>query len=519
MPLTHLLPRFFLLLLLSFGSLLALADAQPLARLAPHQFVESTPEAEGIPSSAIRKLVDSLNKHPDSIHSFVLLRHGKKVAEAWWAPYRRQDVHQLWSVSKSFTSAAIGFAVAEKRLSIYDPVIKFFPDDLPAQPSEHLKNLRIKDLLTMSTGQEKDAFEAMFMATEPSLVRIFFAQPIEHKPGTLFVYNSGATYMLSAIIQKVTGQKLVDYLTPRLFEPLGIKQHPWEQSRDGITYGGFGLYLTTEDIARFGQLYLNQGVWNGQQLLPADWVAMSSAKQVSNGSNPEGFWDQGYGFQFWRNVGYGYRADGAFGQFCFVLPEFDLVLAVTSGSPDMRIILDNVWRALIPQLRSDALASAAADHARLRKQLSQLALPVAKGKRSSPVAKSWSGKQIVFEANELGITSARIEFGSASTRVTFMRGDIPAKLEAGYQYWMDSVFAFDEYFNPNKFAVTNNIASSAAWATKDHFVVKVVCRHTHHTLTLNFRFSGDNVIFDGERNLDFGERKLPVLKGRLVPVR
>lgn len=511
------LPRLFLLICLGFSWQFALADAHSHGLVVENQFIESTPEAEGVPSSAIRKFVDRLEKNSPSAHSFVLLRHGKKIAEAWWAPYRKQEVHQIWSMSKSVTSAAIGFAVAEKRLGIYDPVIKFFPDDLPSQPSEHLKNLRVKDLLTMSTGQEQDPFEAMFMATDPGLARIFFAQPFDHKPGTLFVYNSGATYMLSAIIQKVTGQKLVDYLRPRLFEPLGIYQHPWEQSRDGITYGGFGLYLTTEDIAKFGQLYLNQGAWNGKQLLPAEWIAMSAAKQVSNGSNPEGFWDQGYGFQFWRNVGYGYRADGAFGQFCFILPEYDLVLAVTSGSQDMRITLDSVWQELIPQLQAGTLAAAPAENARLRKQLSRLALPVAEGKRSSSLVKLWSGKRIAFDSNELGISSAVIEFGSTATQIAFNRDDLSARLEAGYQHWVDSEFAFDEYFHPNVFAVVNNVASSAAWVHKNHFVVKMVCRHTHHTLTLNFRFSGDKVIVDGERDLDFGERKLPVLTGKRTP--
>ncbi len=513
MSLSRLLSGSALLLSLSFSSLVCWADVP----VTPPTFTESTPEAEGVPSAAIQKLADSLDKNINSVHSFVLLRHDHQIAEAWWAPYRKTDVHQLWSLSKSFTSAAIGFAVAEKRLSLNDKVADFFPEELPAQRSKELNAMRIRDLLTMSTGHEKDAFDDMFVEPNGKMLHSFFNQAIQHKPGSLFIYNTGATYTLSAILQKVTGQHLVDYLTPRLFEPLGIRQHPWERSKEGIDYGGFGLYLTTEDIAKFGQLYLHKGVWNGKQIIPAEWVAQSTSKQVSNGSDPDSFWDQGYGFQFWRNVAYGYRADGAFGQFCIVLPEFDLVFAMSSGSGDMPGILSTIWKELIPQLQANPLPEAPAAQTALRKRLSQLALPVVAGKATSPIAKYWSGKSVGFAPNPVGIKAVSFEFGKDSNRVTFAREGLVANLDAGYGRWLDGVSALDAYLGADVYAVPHDIASSSAWVAKDHFQMKIVSRHNQHTLTLNFHFNKDEVTLDGERNVDFAERKVPAMTGRLAP--
>lgn len=241
-------------------------------------------------------------------------------------------LHVMHSLSKSFTSTAVGLAVAEGKLSIDDPVLKFFPEDAPSEPSAFLKAMRVRDLLTMSTGNEKNAT----LIDSEHWVKTFLAQPVPFKPGTHFLYNSPATHMLSAIVTKVTGQTVEDYLKPRLFEPLGIERFAWGKSPQGNTEGGWGLEITTEDIAKFGQLYLQKGQWNGKQLVPAAWIEQATSKQVSNGSDPEKDWDQGYGFQFWRCRHGAFRGDGAHGQFCIVLPEQDAVIAITANTKDMQ---------------------------------------------------------------------------------------------------------------------------------------------------------------------------------------
>ncbi len=351
-----------ILLLLSAGPQ-TLASQKPLPR--------RSPEAQGVSSSAIREFIETANARIDTLHSFMLVRHGAVVAEGWWKPESPDKPHVLHSLSKSFCSTAVGLAVADGKLSIDDPVLKFFPDDAPEMPSDKLKQMRVRDLLTMSTGHET---EPKFTVDTP-WVKTFLAHPVPHKPGAHFQYNSPATYMQSAIVQKVTGQTVLDYLQPRLFEPLGIENATWMTSPQGLSTGGWGLMVCTEDIAKFGQLYLQKGKWNEQQLIPATWVEEATSKQVSNGSDPARDWDQGYGFQFWRCRHGAYRGDGAFGQFCIVLPEQDAVIAITADTKDMQAELNVVWDKLLSAFHKDALPANPDEEAKLKSLLSQLAVP------------------------------------------------------------------------------------------------------------------------------------------------
>ena len=260
----------------------------------------STPEMQGIKSSAVLQFIERGERTIDDLHSVMLLRHGHVTAEGWWSPYAEQTPHELYSLSKSFASTAIGIAIAEGRLGLDDTVTSFFDQsDLPAEPGANLQAMRIRDLLSMNSGHQDDT-EHRLSVEDGRWSRAFLHLNVEHKPGTHFVYNTGATYMLSAILQKTTGQRLIDYLRPRLFDKLGIKNPSWQQSPEGVDLGGWGLRITTEDIARFGLLYLQRGVWNGERILSKEWVSDASSRQTSSGSNPLSDWEQGYGYQFWR---------------------------------------------------------------------------------------------------------------------------------------------------------------------------------------------------------------------------
>ncbi|MDA0809160.1 MAG: serine hydrolase [Planctomycetota bacterium] len=333
----------------------------------------ATPESQGVSSSAIRAFVEAADAQVDSMHSFMLVRHGKVIAEGWWAPEAADKPHVLWSLSKSFTSTAVGLAAAEGKLDIDDKVLMFFPDDAPAEPSENLKAMRVRDLLTMSTGHAAEPW-----ATGDEVwTRRFLAQDVPHEPGSTFLYNTPATYMQSAIVQKVTGQTVRDYLMPRLFEPLGIDKPKWDQSPQGVSLGGFGLYLKTEDIAKFGQLVLQKGQWNGKQLVSAEWIELATSRQVENDKAPSGRnpdWRQGYGFQFWQCRHGAFRGDGKDGQFCIVLPEQDAVIAITAKTGNMQKQLDLVWKHLLPAFQKEALPENAADVEQLSETLSGLKL-------------------------------------------------------------------------------------------------------------------------------------------------
>ena len=326
---------------------LGTGDSQPKIPLP-----RATPESQGVSSKAIADFIQAADEKVSSMHSLMILRHGKVIAEAWWAPETADKPHVLWSLSKSFTSTAVGLAVQEGKLSIEDRVVSFFPEDLPAESVENLRNMRVKDLLTMSTGH----------ADEPNVrqsqdwIKSFLAHPVPHAPGSFFRYNTPATFMQSAIVQKVTGQTVVEYLQTRLFDPLGIDPPRWDKNPQGISLGGYGLFLRTEEIAKFGQLYLQKGIWQGKQLIPADWVDLATSKQVSNGNNPSSDWNQGYGFQFWRCRHNAFRGDGKDGQFCIVMPDQDAVVVMTANTANMQAQLSLVWDHLLGGFHREALA-------------------------------------------------------------------------------------------------------------------------------------------------------------------
>ncbi len=345
-----------------FAAATRMFAAQPLPR--------SAPEAQGVSSAQIRAYIEAADQKVNTMHSFMLVRHGYVVAEGWWKPEAADKPHVMHSLSKSFNSTAVGLAVAEGKLSIDDPVLKFFPEYAPDAPSDKLKAMRVRDLLTMNSGHE---VEVKFTTNAP-WAQSFLAHPVPHKPGAHFQYNTPGSYMLSAIVQKVTGQTELEYLRPRLFEPLGIENPEWGSSPQGVTFGGWGLKIRTEDVAKFGQLYLQKGKWNGKQLVPVAWVEQATSKQVSNGSDPTKDWDQGYGFQFWLCRHGAFRGDGANGQFCVVLPEEDAVIAITAETRDMQGELNVVWDYLLPAFHPKRLPADKPAQAKLKETLANLAV-------------------------------------------------------------------------------------------------------------------------------------------------
>ena len=321
----------------------------------------ATPESQGVSSASIAKFIQAADEKVNSMHSFMLLRHGKVIAEAWWTPEDANKPHVLWSLSKSFTSTAVGLAVHDGKLSVQDRVMGFFPDAAPENPSENLKSMRVLDLLTMSTGHQDEPN----LRSSQDWIKTFLAHPVPREPGSFFRYNTPATFMQSAIVQKVTGQSVVDYLQTRLFDPLGIDAPKWDKNPQGISIGGYGLYLKTEDIAKFGQLYLQKGRWENQQLIPSDWVQEATNKQVSNGSDAASDWNQGYGYQFWRCRHNAFRGDGKDGQFCVVLPDQDAVVVMTANTTNMQAQLSLVWEHLLGEFREKPLPEAPKDRENL----------------------------------------------------------------------------------------------------------------------------------------------------------
>jgi len=470
-------------------------------------FPHSTPEAQGIPSSAILAFVQAAEDELDALHSLILLRHGYRVAQGWWAPYAPEHPHMLFSLSKSFTSTAVGLAVAEGRLSVDDTVLSFFAEDVPAEISDNLAAMRVRHLLSMVTGHAEDTTRYLHEEPDGNWVKAFLTRPVEHAPGTHFLYNTGASYMLSAIVQKLTGTTLLGYLQPRLFDPLGIEGATWATCPRGINTGGFGLSIKTEDIARFGQLYLRKGVWQGQRLLADSWVEEASARQVDNAPNENPDWEQGYGYQFWRCRHNAYRGDGAFGQFCIVMPDRDAVLAITSGVGNMQAVLDLVWEHLLPAMGSTPLPPDNATQEKLEHKLTSLALLPVQGDSSSPMAPKVSARYIL-EANEPGVESIAFDFGEDRSVVTVRDGQGERQIVCGSGTWVKGT-TIDERGLPQK------VAASGAWTAEDTYTIKVCLYETPFRPTITCRFEEDRLTYTFKANVGFGPLERPPLIGRL----
>ena len=356
---------------------IALLVASSFTLLARDPLPRSTPEAQGLSSKSVGDFVEALDK-VNTPHSFMIVRHGKVIAEAWWSPEAADKPHVLWSLSKSFNSTAVGLAIAEGKLGLDDPVLKFFPSEAPADPSENLKAMRVRDLLSMSCGHDKE----LKIENNAPTAKAFLAQPVAFKPGTHFQYNTYGSYMLSVIVTKVTGQTSLEFLKPRLFEPLGIENPQWDASPEGPSLGGYGLSVCTEDIAKFGQLYLQKGQWNGKQLIPAAWVEQATSKHVRNdeeGHSKIGIdWTQGYGFQFWRCTHNAFRGDGRAGQLCVVMPEQDVVVAITADANAFQQEMNAIWDHLLPACGASPLPDDAASQARVKELTAKLVAHPAK---------------------------------------------------------------------------------------------------------------------------------------------
>ncbi len=476
-----------------------------------HSLPRSTPEAQGVASSRLLDVIQALDAI-DAMNSVMIVRHGRVIAEGWWAPYGPQSPHELYSLSKSFTSTAVGLAAAEGKLSIDDEVLKFFPNDAPEKPDNNLKAMRIRDLLTMSTGQQDEP------PIQPDKVsaRSFLAHPVPHKPGTHFRYNTAATFMQSAIVQTVTGETVLDYLRPRLFEPLGIEPPTWRTNFQGISLGGYGLNVRTEDIAKFGQLYLQKGLWNGRRILPSEWVEAATAKQTSNGSNPKSDWDQGYGFQFWRCRHNAFRGDGAFGQYCIVIPDQDAVVSITSGVADMQGVLNVIWDSLLPAFEAKALTENPAAARQLQDRLGRLSMRMPVGPDHSPVAARVDGRTYSFPPNDAKLDSLSItRLGNEGWVLARTVSGVTDRIRCGHGRWMEGHGVLGQSSAVGLGSATGDpLGASAAWTSDDTFTIRLCAYETPFYTTLRLRFDNDAVLLESQANVGFGGTPVQKLEGK-----
>ena len=423
----------------------ALCAASAFALMEP-----ATPESQGVPSEAILKFIDGCEKTFDAgdlgaMHGFVIVRHGKVIAEGSWKPFDTlNETHMLYSHSKSFTSSAIGLLADRGKIDLDERIVDIFSNEVPAKVSENLAQLRVRDLLTMNVGKKDH-----LLRDGGDWVKEFLSKDFFRKPGTGFKYDSDATYMLAAIVEKKSGMKMMDYLQQNMFDQIGITKAWTTCSPQGIPCGGWGMNMTTRELARFGQLYLNRGDWDGKRVLSSDWVSLATTRQTWSGWQNVGVkalgegtdWEQGYGFQFWRCRHGAYRADGAGEQYGVVIPEKDMVVSAHAGLGDFPKELDLIWDNLLPVLKDAPLAENPSAQKKLADRLAKLAIKPVEFAR----ARKWTTPfEFSLRENSRGFKSVRFDpkdgGGCICTLVT-RAGE--QKFPAGTGEWQEGSIRID----------------------------------------------------------------------------
>jgi CubicO group peptidase (beta-lactamase class C family) len=479
--------------------------------------LRSVPEKEGVSSADILQFIEAANKSKSEFHSFMLLRHGKVIAEGWWNPYGPSLRHTLYSCSKSFTATAVGFAVQEKLLKLDDKVISFFPDKLPDTVSPNLADLTVRDALMMSDGQEPDPTFTI-ASNNSDWIKSFLATPVKYDPGTTFLYNSLGTYMLSAIVQKVSGKPILEYLKPRFFEPLGIKDMDWEMDTNGINTGGWGLRLKTEDMAKFAQLFLQKGKWQGRQVLPQGWAEEASTMKIMQDPNApqskkdSSDWLQGYCYQMWRCRNNGYRGDGAYGQYMIVMPDQDAAIAITSETPDMQEELNLIWKYLLPAFKNAALPEDKSNHLKLQSALQSLSLvPSAKSNVTS--AENINSKKYVFAPNDAHLKTISFSADKEIYRVHLETDTAKYILSFGEAKWLADTTSMPmpsltaTAIENTAFLYPAKTHGSFTW--KDAHSLQLVLRYIEspHSEKFTCNFDGNKLTVNVEKSIDFGTEK------------
>lgn len=423
--------------------------------------MSTTPSAAGIDAAGISRFLDRMQREGLELHSIMIARHGDVVAQGWWQPYRADQVNLVYSLSKAFTASCVGSMVDEGLIDIELPVVHYLPEINADHP--HVAALTVRNCLNMATGHTEEALPFKARSRLPivdgdPVYRQLEATPPQQEPGTVFAYNQVATYLLGAIVRTLSGRTLLEETRRRILDPLEIGEVYWDAVPGGGEMGFSGIHVPTEAILKLGQLYLGRGEYRGQRILSEAWVdaASTSAGLIPAGVSPD--WAQGYGFQLWMGQ-HGYRGDGACGQYMLVLPDEDMVVAITSEVTDMQAVLDGVWEEILPAV--DAPGSAHGD-AELADRLARLELQgpsatMGQGESQWPrgggdVTDNWTGIRV------------------AGDLLTFDGVDVTVAVSSG---WALTEIEANGYRFP--------VATSGGWRGDD-FVADVRFLHTPHTM-------------------------------------
>lgn len=492
------------------------------------------PSLKNVDAAQIIAFLDYIKKENLELHSFMLFRSGAVVAEGFWKPYGPDRPHMQHSAAKSWTATAIGLAIAEGLINLDDRVVSFFPDLTPNDVSPYLAAMTVRDLLTMRTGHRTGISGGEWRQVTTSWTAAFLNEPVVEAPGSEFIYSSATSYMLSAILTRVTGLTAHAYLTPRLFEPLRMGAISWDISPEGVNPGGNGISCVTEDVLKFGVLHLQKGEWEGERILPADWVKDATRNQVKDVwmaeldgkrflPRPDGNISpsqrrEGYGYQWWMTAHGGYRASGVYGQQCIVLPNHDAVIAITAAiAPKDQRLFPGLWNHLLPSLGTSRLQMdrAKSADAALRKRLEQLSLEHLVERTRSNIEASIDGLRYAIADNPNQVREIGVSFEDDLCRFVLVDHRGTHVIDAGMGREVEGETSMTgnslhHQYQPDKLRVV----ASAAWSDDDTLKMTWRFVETAFCDSITLRFDGDKVAMDRSVNVNSGDLQWPTLQGR-----
>lgn len=469
-------------------------------------FPRSRPEDQEVNSEAVLGFLDSVAASGLELHSFMLYRRGHVVAEGWWKPYRPDRIQMTHSLTKSVAVCGVAYAISEGRFSYDDKVVSFFTDDLPKNVDDKLAAMTVRDLLTMRTGHAEEVSGSVWRQITTSWVAEFFKIPIVHQPGSTFVYTSAASFMLSAIVTQTTGEKLRDYLEPRLFAPLCIRGISWDESPGGVNPGGNGLSWKTSDALKLGVLHAQRGRWKHKQVIDASWVAEATQTHAESSEGK-------YGYQWWIGESGAYYAIGKFGQVMVVFPQYDAVLAITAAINGSRKILRHIWHAF-PRAFSTAGSAEAAMG--LRDRLAELSLlPQIPPSRSNRVSEV-SGRVYEMASNEDGVSQVQLYF--ETDRCVFSLVDRRGRHEVvvGLREWIEGSTSMTgnelhHQYQPD----CAGVVAGGRWIDECTFQMTWQFTESVFRDTVECRFEGDKITLDRRVNVNSAGLSRPTLMGKV----
>jgi CubicO group peptidase (beta-lactamase class C family) len=453
----------------------------------------SSPESLGIPSRAILNFLQRIDSERICMHGFLLVRRNKIAAEGYWSPWTADKKHRMYSVSKSFVSLAVGMMIDEGKLTLDDRVAEYFPDKLPEKLHPWVAASTVRELLMMSTANTKTSYTR----NDPDWVWTFFNQTPSHPPGTIFSYDTAATVVLTATVEKLSGMPFLDYMRPRFLSRIGFSEDAWcIRTPEGVSWGGSGIICTLRDLARVGLTCMNGGMWGEERVLPEEYVSAATSKQIDNTNrgNP------GYGYQIWRDKenGFSFRGMGSQYAICFPDKEFLFTrISDTQGAPSGSAIPAVMREELYPYLSDEPLPENTDAQAELSHKINGLAVLPLPGKSGARAASEVDGAGYSLEDNPMGITKMCLSFKGDQGKWEYTNGQGDNVLQFGIGRLVSGKFPQRNYFGEQIGTVPGteyDCLASAAWIDEQTLNMEVYITDNHlGGLRISFAFKGDEI--------------------------